>query len=166
MKPTRILAMKKEAETQNLGGYAVAELKGTYTRNVTIKEMPKVTSSKDGEMFLREIWEEGTIEHFESFYVLYLNRANKVIGWRQISRGGVAGTVADPKIIFQFALLYNACGMILAHNHPSGNMTASNADIELTKKVVAGARLLDMQVLDHVILGEARYFSFADEGML
>jgi DNA repair protein RadC len=84
----------------------------------------------------------------------------------QISQGGVAGTVADPKIIFRNALEHLSSGIIIAHNHPSGNLTASQADIDLTKKVKEGARLLEMQVLDHLILAGQKYFSFADEGLL
>jgi len=102
----------------------------------------------------------------EEFWVILLNRANRVIKKCQVSQGGVAGTVADPKIIFKFALEALASGIILAHNHPSGNVAASQADINLTKKLSEGARLLDMQVLDHIIVAGQQYFSFTDEGLI
>ncbi len=102
----------------------------------------------------------------EAFWVILLNRANRVIKKSQISQGGVAGTVADPKIIFKLALDELASGIILAHNHPSGNLTASQADLDLTKKIKEAGRLLDIQVLDHLIVAGQKYFSFADEGMM
>ena len=102
----------------------------------------------------------------EEFWVILLNRANRVVKKYQISQGGVAGTVADPKIIFKVALEELASGIILAHNHPSGNLTASQADVDLTKKLAAGGRLLEIQVLDHLIIAGQKYFSFADEGLI
>lgn len=102
----------------------------------------------------------------EIFMVLLLNRANKVIRKCIISQGGVSGTVADPKIIFKLALESLACGIILAHNHPSGNLKPSQADRDLTQRMKEGGRLLDMQVLDHLIISEQNYFSFADEGLM
>ncbi|HZI24412.1 MAG TPA: JAB domain-containing protein, partial [Chryseolinea sp.] len=94
------------------------------------------------------------------------NRANRLIKKIQISQGGVAGTVADPKIIFKFALDELSSGIILAHNHPSGNLTASQADLDLTKKLKEAGKLLDIQVLDHIIVAGQKYFSFADEGLM
>jgi DNA repair protein RadC len=102
----------------------------------------------------------------EEFWVILLNRANRVIKKSQISQGGVAGTVADPKIIFKIALDELASGIILAHNHPSGNLTASQADLDLTKKLKEAGKLLDIQVLDHLIIAGQKYFSFADEGLM
>ena len=95
-----------------------------------------------------------------------MNRANRLIKKHQISLGGVAGTVADPKIIFKLAIEDLASGIILAHNHPSGNLTASQADIDLTRKIREAGKLLEIQVLDHLIVAGQKYFSFADEGML
>jgi DNA repair protein RadC len=102
----------------------------------------------------------------EEFWILLLNRANRVIKKAQVSQGGVAGTVADPKIIFKLALDELASGIILAHNHPSGNLTASQADLDLTKKLKEAGKLLDIQVLDHLIVAGQKYFSFADEGLM
>lgn len=109
----------------------------------------------------------------EYFSVLFLNRANRVIGWQLISEGGMTGTVADPRIILRAAILAGATGIVLCHNHPSGNMRPSQADKELTDKIKHSARLMDINLLDHIILnGEAQakgkldYYSFADEGAL
>ena len=97
---------------------------------------------------------------------MLLNRYNKVIGIFTVSQGGIAGTVADPKLIFACALKAAASGIILVHNHPSGSLQASQADMDLTKKLREGGKLLDIQVLDHIILTSEAYYSFADEGLL
>jgi DNA repair protein RadC len=102
----------------------------------------------------------------EVFAVAFLNRANKVNHLEIISEGGITGTVADPRVIFKKALAHNAVSLILCHNHPSGNLRPSRADEELTFKLREAARFLDMQVLDHVIVSDEGYFSFADEGLL
>ncbi|MBU2045668.1 MAG: JAB domain-containing protein, partial [Bacteroidetes bacterium] len=102
----------------------------------------------------------------EEFWIILLSRANKVLHKVLISKGGQAGTIADPKIIFKAALEGNAANIILAHNHPSGNLKPSQADMQLTKKLQEAGKLLDLQVLDHVIFTERSYFSFADEGLL
>ena len=102
----------------------------------------------------------------EEFWAVYLNRANRVILQKKISEGGVSGTVADPKIIYKSALEHLASGIIVVHNHPSGNLTASQQDIALTKKLKEGAKALEIQLLDHLIIAGNTYLSFADEGIL
>lgn len=102
----------------------------------------------------------------EEFWVLLLNRANEVLRPVQISSGGVAGTVADPKLIFKHALEQLASSIILFHNHPSGNLTPSQADKDLTKKLKEAGRMLDLPILDHLIFTDSSFFSFADEGIL
>ncbi len=102
----------------------------------------------------------------EVFGVVFLNRANKVKHYEVISIGGITGTVADPRVIFKKALSADAVGIILFHNHPSGNLQPSKADEELTKKIVQAATLFDIRILDHIIVSEYGYFSFADEGLL
>lgn len=104
--------------------------------------------------------------NYETFWIMLLNRANRLIRKINISEGGFSGTVADPKKIFKIALEYNACSVILCHNHPSGNIQPSEADIRLTKKLKEAGLLLDMPVLDHIIIAGDAYYSFADEGML
>jgi DNA repair protein RadC len=103
---------------------------------------------------------------YEEFWLLLLNRANHVIRVEKVSQGGVAGTVADPKLIFKAALDHLASAVILAHNHPSGNRRPSQADISLTRKLREAGTLLDLPILDHLIFTEDGYYSFADEGML
>lgn len=102
----------------------------------------------------------------EEFWILYLNRANKIMSVEKISKGGITGTVADPRLIFGRALDIKACGVILVHNHPSGSTRPSNQDLELTKKLKSAGQLLDIQVMDHLIVTEDTYYSFADEGLL
>jgi DNA repair protein RadC len=102
----------------------------------------------------------------EEFWILMLNRANEVIEVKKISSGGVAGTVADAKMIFQPALAKLCAGIILGHNHPSGNLRPSMADKQLTEKLVKAGKTLDINVLDHLIIGGNKYYSFADEGLI
>ena len=103
---------------------------------------------------------------YEEFWVLMLNRANKVIKKVRISEGGISGTVVDPKKVFKFALELHASSIILGHNHPSGLITPSEADIKITKKLVDAGKLLEIAVLDHLIIGQDQFYSFADEGSL
>jgi DNA repair protein RadC len=104
--------------------------------------------------------------HNEVFGVVYLNQANKVKHYEVISMGGITGTVADPRIIFRKALSEDAVSIILFHNHPSGNLRPSRADEELTSKIIQAAKLFDIRILDHLIVSEEGYFSFADEGLI
>jgi DNA repair protein RadC len=98
--------------------------------------------------------------------VLYLNRANRVIGSYQLSKGGITGTIVDVRLILSVALKTLATGLILARNHPSGNLKPSKADIQLTKKVKQAAKLMDIEELDHMILSSNEYFSFTDDGVM
>jgi DNA repair protein RadC len=102
----------------------------------------------------------------EEFWIILLGRSSRVLGKELISKGGLAGTVADPKIIFHTALQHQASGIILVHNHPSGNLKPSHQDINLTKNISAAGKMLDIQVFDHVIVSDNGYFSFGDEGLL
>lgn len=126
-------------------------------------ETQKIRGSQD--VFARMESRLTDISH-EEFWVLYLNRANHVIEEKHISSGGISGTVADPRIILRYGLELKASGLILCHNHPSGNLKASEADLRLTRKIKEGALLMDMQVLDHLIVVSDAYLSFADEGIL
>ncbi len=102
----------------------------------------------------------------EEFWILLLNRANKITSRHLVSKGGQAGTIADPKIIFNIALENHAASVILAHNHPSGNLKPSNADLELTQKLRSAGQFLDIPVLDHLIITDQGFLSFADEGII
>jgi DNA repair protein RadC len=102
----------------------------------------------------------------EEFWLLLLSRSNKVIAKELISKGGLSGTIADPKIIFHIALQHQASSIVLAHNHPSNNLKPSQQDIDLTKKLYNAGKILDINVVDHLIITDDGYYSFADEGML
>jgi len=102
----------------------------------------------------------------EEFWILMLNQANYVIGKQMISKGGMAGTVADPKMIFKIALEHNAACLILAHNHPSGNLKPSKEDLQLTKRLVEAGNMLSLPILDHLIITNQLYLSFADQGLI
>ncbi len=144
----------------------VAEIQLSYKTKVKPSDRPKISTSKDAYNILLQAWDDGKIEFVEQFKVLLINRANRVLGIVDISTGGIAGTVADPKIIFVSALKANACGLILAHNHPSGNRKPSQADIDLSRKVREGGKLLEVQVLDHIIVTTEGFTSLSDEGLM
>lgn len=123
----------------------------------------KITQSKDVfELFQPTI---GDLPH-EEFWILLLNRSNRIIEKIKISQGGISGTVIDVKIILKHAVEKLASSIILCHNHPSGNKAPSNADDTITNKLKSGAELLDIQVIDHIIVADVEYFSYADEGKL
>lgn len=147
--------------------YNIPMVKLSYFNEVIGIAPNKIVSSRQASEYLRSLYEAGQLGHIERFFILLLNRNNKVLGAHLVSIGGVAGTVVDPKVIFQAALLANASGVILCHNHPSGNLTPSPQDFEITKKVKEAGKFLDIAVSDHIILSpEGSYFSFADEGMM
>ncbi|MCK5704557.1 MAG: DNA repair protein RadC, partial [Cyclobacteriaceae bacterium] len=136
---------------------------GRRRKDSEFAEKVKITCSNDIYQFMKP---ELLDMPKEEFWVLLLNRANRLIKKEQISSGGVSGTVADPKIIFKAALDQYASSIILVHNHPSGNLKPSQADIKLTNKMKEAGSLLEIPVLDHIIFGDEGYLSFADEGML
>lgn len=142
------------------------EISCNYKGPENKSDLPKITGSKDAYDYFKAIWSD-KIEYVEEFTILCLNRAHAVIGWAKISQGGISGTVADPKVIFQIALKSNSSAIILAHNHPSGNFLPSEEDIRLTTKLKNAGAFLDLPVLDHIILGDGdRFYSFGDEGLI
>ena len=145
---------------------AVAEIELRYKTKVKASQRPKIKTSEDAAAIFRGIWEEDRIEFIEEFKILLLNRSNAVLGFVNISTGGVAGTVADPKLIMAAALKANASGIILSHNHPSGSLRTSKADEDLTKKIKLAADFMDLKLLDHLILTKEEYYSFADNGLI
>ena len=128
-----------------------------------VAKQDKITCSDDAYRVIQPYLLD---QPLEQFWIILLNRANVVIRPHCISQGGVAGTVADPKIIFQVALEKPASSIILVHNHPSGNLTPSEADIRLTHKLKEAGQVLDLPVLDHLIFTDYGFYSFADEGIL
>jgi len=138
---------------------------------ITLKKDPtnfqrvKINGSQDSADYIRQFY-EGDIEIFESFFILLLNRQNKTIGYAKISQGGVTGTVVDAKIVIKYIVDTLASAVILCHNHPSGNLAPSTDDINLTEKLVKAVKLVDSQVLDHIILTSDNFYSFADNGLI
>jgi len=124
---------------------------------------PLVRSSRDIAEYLRAVLKDHT---YEVFAVIFLNRANKINHFEIISKGGLTGTIADPRVILKKALESGATSIVLCHNHPSGNLQPSIADEEITKKIKAAAVYFDIKVIDHIIVSEEGYYSFADEGNL
>lgn len=128
----------------------------------------KISCSENAYNQALKFFDKNTIALQEQFIVLYLNRANMVLGAHQVFTGGITGTVADIRIILGVALKSMACGMIISHNHPSGVLTPSVADKELTSKIKQAGQVMDINLLDHIIVSpyEGSYYSFADEGIL
>jgi DNA repair protein RadC len=157
-----LMKFKGVGEAKAISIIAALEL-GKRRRGAEALERKKISSSKDVFEFFSSIVGDLT---YETFYILLLNRANSIIRGVQISEGGISGTVADPKKIFKLALDHNATSIILCHNHPSGNVKPSQDDIALTKKIKKAGETMDISVLDHIILGDEKYYSFADEGMM
>jgi len=145
--------------------FRVSEIEISYSPVVKSSERITITSSADAERVFRRIWGQ-PIELRECFYALFLNRANKVLGYFLVSVGGITGTVVDPRCVYQAALKASATEILLAHNHPSGNLQPSDADIQITRKLKDAGQLLDINLLDHLIIMPEGYTSFADEGML
>lgn len=157
-----LMKFKGIGEAKAISIIAALEL-GKRRRVSDIINKKTIIGSKDVFEFFQGILADA---NYEEFHILLLNRANKIIRQFNISEGGISGTIADPKKIFKIALENNASSMVLCHNHPSGNIKPSNSDIKLTKNIKNAGELLEIKILDHVIIGDENYFSFADENML
>jgi DNA repair protein RadC len=145
----------------------ISEVKLIYRTKVKASERFQVKTSKDAFDIFLEHWDPGTIEHVEEFKLMLLTRSNKVLGIASISKGGLSGTVTDVKIILQYAIKANASGMIICHNHPSGHLQPSESDLAITRKVKDAAKVMDIQLLDHLIINpDWEYYSFADNDNL
>lgn len=145
--------------------FTMPEITISYKDNVKASERVKMLTSETSYTYLKPFYTE-CMEHHEESYVLFLNRANKALGVSLISKGGMAETVMDVKIILQTALKAHASGIILSHNHPSGNLNPSEADKRITSKIKEACKLLDLNLLDHIIITEEHYYSFTDEGLI
>jgi len=143
----------------------LAEISVSY--KTKIKRRIKITNSKDAFYILYPLFDVNTIELKEEFILLLLNRANHILGWFKLSSGGTNGTVVDVKLVFMLALNANSENLILCHNHPSNNIKPSDADIKLTNQIKEAGKLMDINVLDHLIIASnGTYFDFADEGLM
>jgi len=146
--------------------FLVSEIKVSYRPKFKASERPNITRSQDAyEIFIRK-WDLDRIELSEQFFILLLNTDKKPLGIVEISSGGFAATFVDPKLVFSVALKACASSIILCHNHPSGNLKPSLEDIKLTTRLGDGAKILGMEVIDHLIITDETYYSFADDGML
>lgn len=125
----------------------------------------KISSSKDAEQFIRQFYGDD-LQVYESFFLLLLNQANETVGYAKISQGGIAGTIVDVKIIAKYVVDTLSQAVVLAHNHPSGNIRPSQADENITTRIKATLNLFDCKVLDHIILTADNYFSFQDNGLI
>ena len=146
------------AQTQKIENF-----KSFRRRALIKKELNQIRCSKDGRDLILPYLID--LQH-EEFFCIFLNRANKVIKIEQMSKGGISGTVTDVRIILKNAILNTASGIIVAHNHPSGNLNPSESDTKITHKIKEAGNLLDVQLLDHLIIANEDYYSFADNGLL
>lgn len=142
----------------------ISEIRVSYSNNK--KDRLKITNSKQSYDILMACWNKATLELQEEFKVLLLNRSNQVLGIYPLSKGGTASTVVDAKLVFSVALKCNASSIIIAHNHPSGNLNPSEADKSITEKLKKAGKYLEINLLDHLIITKDDFFSFNDNGLL
>ncbi len=149
-------------EAKAIGIISALEL-GRRQKAFSSKQIQKITSSQDAFEIMSPYVEN--LGH-EEFWVIFLNQANKIVEIKNVSSGGITGTVFDVRLVFKDALLLGATNLILCHNHPSGNLQPSNADKDVTSKASEAGKLMNISVLDHLIIAENEFFSFADEGLI
>ncbi|HRH03880.1 MAG TPA: JAB domain-containing protein [Bacteroidia bacterium] len=146
--------------------FSINEVELVYRSKTRAADRPKITTSKDAHNLLMLSWDFNKMDLLEEFKIILLDRKNSCIGISNIATGGITGCVVDPKVIFATALKARATGIILSHNHPSGNLKPSQEDISITKKLIGGGKLLDINILDHLILTSENYCSLTDEGLI
>lgn len=158
---SQLMNFKGIGEAKAISIIAALEL-GRRRRAEEAVELTKITSSK----MIFEVMQPiiGELAH-EEFWIVYLNNSNKIISKSQLSKGGITGTLVDVRLVFKLALEMGATGLILCHNHPSGALTPSDADKQITRKLKLAGDSLEIKVLDHLIVTENNYFSFVDEGI-
>lgn len=141
------------------------EITINYKRPDQASNMKKITSYHDACVIFKSIWSD-QIEYREESYLLLVNRASRLLGYLKLSEGGITETIIDLKMVLQTALKCNAQAFIIAHSHPSGNLKPSTGDINLTKRLKEAGKLLELNLLDHLIITAEGYYSFADEGLI
>jgi DNA repair protein RadC len=149
-----------------VNGHIIPQIELQYSSKIKVSTLPIIKSSEDVYQILLTTWAEGKIEFVEHFKVILLNRANRVLGICTLTTGCSTSTISDPKLVFVLALKANACNIVIAHNHPSGQCKPSRADEELTHRMKEAGKILEVKVLDHLIVTKEGYYSFADEGLL
>ena len=138
--------------------FRASEVKLSYVTKTKPSERIKINNAQDAVDLFHSLWDKSLIEFLEEVKIMLLNRNNQVIGIGTLSQGGLTGSLIDIRVILQYALKSNACAVILAHNHPSGNLEASEADMKITQKVRDGLRLVDIELLDHIIIRADKQF--------
>ncbi|QES88891.1 JAB domain-containing protein [Rhizosphaericola mali] len=156
----------QELENEQIHWSELQEVQLSYRNKIKASQRPKINQSEDALILFRSIWNENEMELVESFKMLLMNNANRVLGVFHGSTGGSTGTIVDIRILLTVALKCNSCKLIVAHNHPSGSLTPSQADLKMTEKLKEAAKLMDITLLDHLILTTDSYQSLADEGLL
>ena len=142
----------------------VAEIKVSYSSNYG--DVVKITSSQKAYDLIIDYWNKDTIELLEEVNIILLNRANRVLGIHSLSKGGISGTIVDIKLVLSIALKCNASSLIMVHNHPSGQLTPSESDKNITAKLKDACKTVDLVLLDHLIISKLNYYSFSDEDNL
>ncbi|WP_413998721.1 JAB domain-containing protein [Flavobacterium sp. W1B] len=148
--------------------YNIPEIKISVSFDKVLKksELIKITSANDAYQIFKRVFNADTFDWCEEVVMLCVNNSSKVVGFYKVSSGGMTGTVIDVRMIFTTALQCLATGIIIAHNHPSGTLQPSEADINITKKLKEAGQFLDIKVMDHLIITDENFFSFANEGIL
>jgi DNA repair protein RadC len=145
----------------------VNEISISYTQKIKNDIRVNIKTSEAAATYLRKIWNKDTLNIHETFIVLLLNNSNYVNGYYTLSTGGITGTLVDIRLLFAIVLKSLSVSIILAHNHPSGNLKPSDSDLKLTEKIAKAGKLFDIKTLDHIILSpEGGYYSFADQNLL
>lgn len=142
------------------------EVKVRYECSLNYNDLPNINSPDDAYKYLKEIWDMDTINYREEFIVLLLSNTKKCLGWSKISIGGGTATIVDPAKVYQVVLIANAHSIVLAHNHPSGHMKASSADINLTKRLQEIGKVLGIPVEDHLIIASNGFMSMRNQGLI
>ena len=157
--------MTANGKSQSLKESVLCEIEVVYTPKRQDVPQKKISSSRDAYDVFMEVFDSKTICFREYAYALYLDRVNNVLGYFHLSTGSTAGTIIDVKQVLSIALKCNASGVILAHNHPSGNLVPSEADIKITAKIKKACKILDISLHDHLIISQNGYYSMAEEGV-
>ncbi|MBB1151349.1 MULTISPECIES: JAB domain-containing protein [Myroides] len=155
-----------ETTVLNTEWLIASEVELIYKSKVKASQRPQITSSYSAYQVALKAWDSNKIELLEQFKVLMLSNNNKVLGVLEVSSGGITGTIVDLRIIFSSLLKAHATAFLIVHNHPSGKLTPSDADRQITRKIKEASKLLDITLLDHLIITAESYYSFADEGTL
>ncbi|GAQ12505.1 DNA repair protein RadC [Myroides odoratimimus] len=143
-----------------------SEVELIYKSKVKASQRPQITSSYSAYQIALKAWDSNKIELLEQFKVLMLSNNNKVLGVLEVSSGGITGTIVDLRIIFSALLKAHATAFLIVHNHPSGKLAPSDADRQITRKIKEASKILDINLLDHLIITTESYYSFADEDIL